>query len=76
MSPIITILVTESSKETSRPGIVRFTVSLPVAMNTELERIGRRDSRSRAWLIRKAVEALLKQENPLFHMEVMADEMP
>lgn len=45
----------------------RLTVSLPPDLYEEVEKIAKRDSRSLGWVIRKAVETLVQNEQPLFH---------
>ena len=47
----------------------RFSVGLPADLYAELERIAKRDSRSLGWVARRAVEELVRQEQPLFHQD-------
>jgi metal-responsive CopG/Arc/MetJ family transcriptional regulator len=46
---------------------VRLTISLPRSLYAEVMRISKRESRSRAWVVRKGLEALVKQEEPLLN---------
>jgi len=47
-------------------GTQRLTVSLPTNLYMEIQLIAKRDSRSLGWIIRKAVENLVREEQPLF----------
>jgi metal-responsive CopG/Arc/MetJ family transcriptional regulator len=51
------------------PGMdkARLSISLPRNLYDEVVRISKRDSRSKGWVIRKAVEDLVKAELPLFN---------
>lgn len=46
--------------------IQRLTITLPSDLYSEVERIATRDSRSLSFVIRKAVEGLVREEQPLF----------
>jgi hypothetical protein len=65
----ITAVKTQKTKaateETSE--VTRLSVTLPSDLYREVELLAKRDSRSLAWVIRRAVENLVKQEQPLFH---------
>lgn len=43
----------------------RLTISIPKPLYDEVERISNRDSRSMAWVIRKAIETHVQEESPL-----------
>ena len=60
---------TQKTKTTAEEAgeVTRLSVSLPNDLYREVELLAKRDSRSLAWVIRKAVENLVKQEQPLFH---------
>ncbi|OYU42110.1 MAG: hypothetical protein CFE44_25870, partial [Burkholderiales bacterium PBB4] len=45
----------------------RLSISLPSELYSEVEKIAKRDSRSMGWVIRKAVEAHVQSEQPLFY---------
>jgi hypothetical protein len=45
----------------------RLTISLPNTLYAQVERIAKRESRSMAWVIRKGVESLVKEDEPLFN---------
>ena len=47
--------------------VQRLTVSLPKELYSEVQTIATRDSRSLAWVVRKALEKLVAEEQPLFH---------
>lgn len=59
----------KSPKKKASPDVQRLTISLPSALYSEVELIASRDSRSLGWVIRKAVEKLVADEQPLFHKE-------
>jgi hypothetical protein len=44
----------------------RLTISLPNTLYAQVERIAKRESRSLAWVIRKGVESVVKEDEPLF----------
>lgn len=48
---------------------VRFSIALPKALCEEIDRIAKRESRSRNWMMNKAAEELVKNEQPLFHQQ-------
>ena len=54
-------------KKSDRPDKPRLSVSLPRDLYVEVEAISKRDSRSMGWVVRKAVENLVKAELPLFN---------
>lgn len=54
-------------KSAESDDMVRLSVSVPRNLYDELDKIAQRDSRSMAWVIRKAAEGLVKQDQPLFH---------
>jgi predicted transcriptional regulator len=54
-------------KKSPRADTPRLSVSLSKELYGEVEKIAKRDSRSMGWVIRKAVEDLVKAELPLFH---------
>lgn len=54
-------------REQSKTQKPRLSVSLPQDLYEEVEKIAKRDSRSMGWVIRKAVEELVKAELPLFN---------
>lgn len=45
----------------------RLSISLPSNIYVELERLAARDSRSLAWIARKAVQDYVERQEPLFH---------
>jgi predicted DNA-binding protein len=49
------------------PNAIRLSISLPVELYHEVELMAQRDSRSLAWVVRKAVENHVKQELPIFN---------
>jgi hypothetical protein len=63
VSPLFTSVV---KKRTPKPE-TRLTISLPSELYDEITRIAKRDSRSRGWVIRKAVDQLIREEQPLLH---------
>lgn len=46
--------------------VQRITISLPKELYSEVERIAEKDSRSMAFIIRKAVQAYVNEEQGLF----------
>jgi metal-responsive CopG/Arc/MetJ family transcriptional regulator len=56
----------EKEKEEEK-NVVRFSVGLQKGLCAEIDRIAKRESRSRNWMINKAAEELVKNEQPLFH---------
>ena len=45
----------------------RLTISLPRKLYDEVQAIAAKESRSLAWVVRKALENLVAEEQPLFH---------
>jgi hypothetical protein len=70
-APQCTIMASKSRKSRAtnneESSLVRFSVSLPKKLCTEVDRIANRDSRSRNWVINRAAEELVKSDQPLFH---------
>lgn len=73
-APLSTTVVRHSQIKRQKPkvnvaedGMQRLSVSLPPDLYAEIDKIAKRDSRSMAWVMRKAAEDLVKQEQPLFH---------
>jgi metal-responsive CopG/Arc/MetJ family transcriptional regulator len=46
---------------------MRFSITVTPDTYKEIEQIANRESRSIAWVVRKAVENLVREEQPLFH---------
>jgi predicted transcriptional regulator len=46
---------------------MRFSITVTPDTYKEIECIADRESRSIAWVVRKAVENLVREEQPLFH---------
>ena len=55
------------NRESGRMQTPRLSVSLPRELYDEVGKIAKRDSRSLGWVVRKAVEELVKAELPLFN---------
>lgn len=56
-----------AKKSPEDAGQQRLTISLPTKLYAEIDNIAKRDSRSMAWVLRKAAEMLVAEENPLFY---------
>ena len=45
----------------------RFSVSLPAELNRQVDEIARKHRVSKSWIVREALERLLRDDMPLFH---------
>ncbi|HEU5080194.1 MAG TPA: ribbon-helix-helix protein, CopG family [Opitutaceae bacterium] len=57
----------KAETENEATDMQRLTISLPKTLYAHVERIAKRESRSMAWVIRKGIESVIKEDEPLFN---------
>jgi metal-responsive CopG/Arc/MetJ family transcriptional regulator len=45
----------------------RFSVSIPSGLNRQVDELARKHRVSKSWIVREALERLLRDDMPLFH---------
>jgi predicted DNA-binding protein len=56
------------SSESAQKQMRRFSVSVPSEQYDDLLALARKNRVSRAWVVREAIERLLSDDMPLFHL--------
>ena len=60
-------MATRPPDEADRDRAHRFSVSLPDALNQQVDELARKHRVSKSWIVREALERLLGDDMPLFH---------